>query len=148
MRLTALIFLMALFFGFSVARASATTIMVISDSAGVYLIDSTTGAVVQSYGTLFSGSNAQDLAQDLNGNLYVTNASGQLLKSTLIPNAPSAATAYSAAAVVGSVAGIAASIPRMSFDPTTKYCASGCLVAMSNSNTILWIDPATAAVKN
>ncbi len=64
------------------AASSAATVMVLSDSAGVYLVDTTSGAVVQSYGNLFSGSSAQDLAQDLSGNLYVTDASGSLLKST------------------------------------------------------------------
>jgi len=131
-----------------VRAASAATVMVLSDSAGVYLVDTTSGAIVQSYGNLFSGTSAQNLAQDLNGNLYVTNASGQLVKSTFNANAPSSATAYSAGAVVGTIAGLPASPnARLSFDPTTMYCASGCLVTMSSANTVLWVDPTNAAVK-
>src|SRR5579884_1863115 len=105
------------------AAASAATVMALSDSAGVYLVDTTTGAVVQSYGSLFSGSSAQDLAQDLNGNLYVTDSTGKLLKSTFNPNAASAATAYSAATTVGQVTGLSAAEARLSYDPTTTYCA-------------------------
>lgn len=131
-----------------VRAASAATVMVLSDSAGVYLVDTATGTIIQSYGNLFSGTSAQNLAQDLNGNLYVTNASGQLVKSTFNANAPSSATAYSAGAVVGTIAGLPASPnARLSFDPTTMYCASGCLVTMSAANTVLWVDPSTAAVK-
>jgi uncharacterized repeat protein (TIGR01451 family) len=132
----------------SAAAASAATVMVLSDSAGVYLIDTATGAVVQSYGNLFTGSSAQNLGQALNGNLYVTNASGQLLESTFNPNAPSSATAYSAATTVGTIAGLPASPnARLSFDPTTLYCASGCLVTMASATSVLWVDPVTAAVK-
>ncbi|HTD34610.1 MAG TPA: hypothetical protein VK665_13160 [Candidatus Elarobacter sp.] len=130
------------------AAVSAATVMALSDSAGVYLVDTATGAVVQSYGALFSGTSAQNLAQDLSGNLYVTNASGQLVKSTFNAGAPSAATAFSAGAVVGTIAGLPASPnARLSFDPTTMYCATGCLVTMSSANTVLWVDPSTAAVK-
>lgn len=122
--------------------------MALSDSAGVYLIDTTNGAVVQSYGNLFTGTSAQNLAQDLSGNLYVTNASGQLEKSTFNPNAASAATAYSASAVVGTITGLPASPnARLSFDPTTLYCSTGCLVTMTDASTVIWVDPATAAVK-
>jgi uncharacterized repeat protein (TIGR01451 family) len=131
----------------SFTAARAATVMVLSDSAGVYLVDTTTGTVVQSYGTLFNGTSAQNIAQDLSGNLYVTNASGQLVKSTFNPNAPTPATAYSAGAVVGTIAGLpAAPNARLSFDPTTKYCASGCLVTMTDASTVIWVDPATAAV--
>jgi uncharacterized repeat protein (TIGR01451 family) len=131
----------------SAAAAGAATVMVLSDSAGVYLVDTATGAVVQSYGALFNGTSAQNLGQDLNGNLYVTNASGQLVKSTFNPNAPTSATAYSAGTVVGTIAGLpAAANARLSFDPTTMYCASGCLVTMTNATTVIWVDPATAAV--
>ncbi|HEY8298797.1 MAG TPA: hypothetical protein VIG32_12350 [Candidatus Baltobacteraceae bacterium] len=126
--------------------ACAATVMVLSDSAGVYLIDTNTGAVVQSYGSLFTGSSAQNLGQDTNGNLYVSNTSGQLLKSTLNPNAPTSATAYAASAVVAAIPGVGGTLARMSFDPTTKYCVGGCLVTMSNATTVLWLDPATAAV--
>ncbi len=119
--------------------------MVLSDSAGVYLIESSTGAVVQSYGTLFSGTSAQDVAEDMNGNLYVSNASGQLVKATFNPNAASAATAYSAGTVVGQIAGVGGTLARMAYDPTSLYCAGGCLVTMSNATTVLWINPATAA---
>jgi hypothetical protein len=38
------------------AAAQAATVMVLSDSAGVYLMDTATGAVVQSYGALFNGT--------------------------------------------------------------------------------------------
>ncbi|HEX3464643.1 MAG TPA: hypothetical protein VHS78_11400 [Candidatus Elarobacter sp.] len=132
----------------AVAAASAATVMVLSDSAGVYLIDTASGAIVQSYGNLFTGTSAQNLAQDLSGNLYVTNASGQLVKATFNANAPTSATAYSAGTVVGTIAGLPASPnARLSFDPTTMYCTSGCLVTMSSANTVLWVDPATAAVK-
>ena len=111
------------------AAVRAATVMTLSDSAGVYLMDTSTGAVVQSYGTLFSGTSAQNLAQDLSGNLYVTDATGALVKSTFNPNAPTSATAYSAGAAVGTIAGLPASPnARLSFDPTTLYCASGCLV--------------------
>jgi uncharacterized repeat protein (TIGR01451 family) len=130
----------------STAVASAATVMTLSDSAGVYLIDTATGAVVQSYGNLFTGSTAQNIGQDLNGNLYVTDGTGNLLKSTFNPNAATAATAYSAAATVGAVAGLSAPEARLSFDPTTLYCASGCLVTMSSATTVLWVNPATAAV--
>ena len=129
----------------SAAAACAATVMVLSDSAGVYLIDTTSGAIVQSYGNLFSGSSAQNLAQDLSGNLYVTNSTGVLLKSTFNPNAPTSATAYSAATTVGQVTGLSAAEARLSFDPTTTYCASGCLVTMTSATTVVWIDPATAA---
>jgi len=129
------------------AAVRAATVMTLSDSAGVYLMDTSTGAVVQSYGTLFSGTSAQNLAQDLSGNLYVTDATGALVKSTFNPNAPTSATAYSAGAAVGTIAGLPASPnARLSFDPTTLYCASGCLVTMSNATTVLWVNPATAAV--
>jgi len=132
----------------SAAAASAATVMTLSDSAGVYLIDTSTGAVVQSYGALFNGTTAQNLGQDLSGNLYVTNGSGQLVKATFNPNAPSAATSYSAGAVIGTIAGLPASAnARLSFDPTTMYCASGCLVTMTDAQTVIWVDPATAAVK-
>lgn len=121
--------------------------MTLSDSAGVYLIDTATGAVVQSYGNLFSGTTAQNLGQDLSGNLYVTNGSGQLVKATFNPNAASSATAYSAGTVIGTIAGLPASPnARLSFDPTTMYCASGCLVTMSSATSVLWVDPATANV--
>ena len=129
------------------AAAQAATVMTLSDSAGVYLVDTTTGAVVQSYGALFNGTSAQNIAQDLSGNLYVTDATGALVKSTFNPNAPTSATAYSAGATVGTIAGLpAAPNARLSFDPTTLYCASGCLVTMSNATTVLWVNPATAAV--
>ncbi|MDQ6943985.1 MAG: hypothetical protein M3169_15915, partial [Candidatus Eremiobacteraeota bacterium] len=131
----------------SAAVAQAATVIVLSDSAGVYLVDTATGAVVQSYGALFTGSSAQNIGQDLSGNLYVTDASANLLKSTFNPNAPTAATAYSAATTIGVIAGLpAAPNARLSFDPTTLYCASGCLVTMSNATTVLWVNPATAAV--
>ncbi len=119
--------------------------MVLSDSAGAYLVDTVSGAVVQSYGNLFTGSSAQDLAQDLSGNLYVTDGTGNLLKSTFNPNAASSATAYSASTTVGAVTGLSAANARLSFDPTTLYCASGCLVTMTSANTVVWINPATAA---
>jgi hypothetical protein len=66
----------------SAVAAQAATVMVLSDSAGVYLMDTATGAVVQSYGALFNGTSAQNIAQDLSGNLYVTDATGSLVKST------------------------------------------------------------------
>ncbi|MDQ2866418.1 MAG: hypothetical protein M3R51_09350 [Candidatus Eremiobacteraeota bacterium] len=130
------------------ASASAATIMVLSDSAGIYLIDTTTGAVVQSYGSLFTGSTAQDLGQDLNGNLFVTDGSGTLLKSALNPNAPNASSAYPATpATVGTITGLGAAVPRLGFDPTTLYCASGCFVTMNAAGSqLLWVDPSTAAV--
>ena len=129
------------------AAARAATVMTLSDSAGVYLVDTATGTVVQSYGALFNGTSAQNIAQDLSGNLYVTDATGALVKSTFNPNAPTAATAYSAATTIGTIAGLPASPnARLSFDPTTLYCASGCLVTMSNATTVLWVNPATAAV--
>ncbi|HEX3549904.1 MAG TPA: hypothetical protein VHT53_05980 [Candidatus Elarobacter sp.] len=129
----------------SAAASFAATVMVLSDSAGVYLIDTASGAVVQSYGNLFTGSTAQNLAQDLSGNLYVTDGTGKLLKSTFNPNAPTSATAYSAATTVGQVTGLSAAEARLAFDPTTMYCATGCLVTMTSANTVVWINPATAA---
>ncbi len=41
--------------------------------------------------------------------------------------------------------GLSAAEARLSFDPTTLYCASGCLVTMTSANTVVWINPATAA---
>ncbi len=131
----------------AMAAGRAATIMVLSDSAGVYLIDTTSGSVVQSYGSIFSGTSAQDLAQDLSGNLYVSNASGQLVKAAFNPNAPTSATAYGAATIVGSISGLSGTEARMSFDPTTKYCAAGCLVTMTSANTVAWVNPSTAAVQ-
>jgi uncharacterized repeat protein (TIGR01451 family) len=142
--LTAAASCVALWLGVATA-ASAATVMVLSDSAGVYLIDTATGAVVQSYGNLFAGSTAQNLGQDLSGNLYVTNGTGLLLKSTFNPNAASSATAFSAAVTIGQVTGLAGPEARLGFDPTTMYCASGCLVTMTNSTTVIWVNPATAA---
>ena len=97
--------------------------MVLSDSAGVYLVDTASGAVVQSYGALFNGTSAQNLGQDLSGNLYVTNASGQLVKSTFNPNAPTSATAFSAGAVVGTIAGLPAARTR-AFRSTRRRCTA------------------------
>ncbi len=129
------------------AFASASTIMVLSDSAGVYLIDSATGKVVQSYGNLFSGSSAQDVAEDLNGNLYVTDSSGNLRKATFNANAGSSTGAYAAATVVGAIPGYTSAVARLAWDPTTLYCATGCLVTMNSSgNSLDWINPATAAI--
>jgi uncharacterized repeat protein (TIGR01451 family) len=144
-RLSTVAMFVACLMAASAAACRAATIMVLSDSAGVYLIDTTSGAVVQSYGNLFTGSTAQNLAQDLSGNLYVTNGTGQLLKSTFNPNAATSATAYSAATTVGQVTGLSAAEARLSFDPTTTYCASGCLVTMTSATTVVWINPATAA---
>ena len=126
---------------------AAATVMVLSDSAGVYLIDTTSGAVVQSYGALFTGSSAQNLGEDTSGNLYVTNASGHLLKAAFNPNAPTSATAYSAAVDEGAVTGLPGPDARLAFDPTAMYCASGCLVSMTNGTTVVWFDPTTAAIK-
>ena len=127
--------------------ARADTIFVVSDSAGVYLMESSTGAVVQSYGALFNGSATQNLAEDLSGNLYVTDSTGKLLKSTFNPNGPpfyGAATAVTGSAVTFG-ANTLAGAARLGFD-TSGPCAGGCLVTFFNPTTIWWIDPATSTV--
>jgi uncharacterized repeat protein (TIGR01451 family) len=129
------------------AAARADTVFAVSDSAGVYLIETSTGAVMQSYGILFSGTSTQNVAEDLSGNLYVTDSTGKLWKSTFNPNGP---PFYAAAVQVGgaitSGANTLGSVARLGFD-TSGPCAGGCLVTFFNSTTIWWIDPATATVK-
>ncbi len=128
------------------AAACAASIFVLSDSAGAYLVDTTSGAVLASYGSVFNGSGAQDIAQDLQGNLYVTTTAGVLEKSTFTPTG---APYFSAATTIGTPTNSGNTLPsvaRLAFDPTSLYCTNGCLVTFYSATVMWWIDPATANV--